>query len=94
MKLLHRADIEVFENSYRKHKDRPLLALMGFYKGYYHNFVLSVIFYAIKHSPAWVLPIVTANIINYVTEGVSDARRLILFNIRLTVTASFNVDIS
>ena len=80
MRLRHRADIETFESSYRRHRDRPLLALIGFYKGSYHNFLLSVIFYTIKHSPAWVTPIVTANIINYVTDGVTDARSLILYN--------------
>ena len=80
MKIKHREDISIYEESYKKHPDSPLLTLIGFYKGYYHNFLLSVIFYTIKHSPTWVLPIVTANVINYVTEGVPDAKRLILVN--------------
>ena len=32
-------------------------------------FVLAVIFFFIKHAPVWVLPIVTANIINDITSG-------------------------
>ena len=80
MKLKHRDNTDIFEESYKKHKDSPLMALLGFYKGYYHNFLLSVIFYTIKHSPAWVTPIVTANIINYVTDGTGDVKRLILLN--------------
>ncbi len=72
--------IERFEESYRKYSERPLLALIAFYKGYYHNFLLSVIFYTIKHSPMWVMPIVTANIINYVTGGAENTVELILIN--------------
>ena len=78
-------DTEVFESSYRNHKGSPLMTLIGFYKGYYHNFMLSTFFYVIKHSPTWILPIATANIINYVTDSVPDARRLILLNATILV---------
>lgn len=54
--------------------------LLGFYKGRYFNFLLSALFYVIKHSPVWILPIATANIINYVTEVRSDAVHLIIVN--------------
>ena len=43
--------------------------LLGLYKGNYHKFFLAVIFFFIKHAPVWVLPIVTANIINDITSG-------------------------
>ena len=78
-------DIEIFENSYKLHRGNPLMTLIGFYKGYYHNFFLSTFFYIIKHSPTWVLPIATANIINYVTDSVADAKRLILLNAAVLV---------
>ncbi len=74
-------DRNKFEERYLRHKDKPLVALISFYKGYYHNFLLAVMFYAIKHSPVWIMPIVTANIINYVTQGVTDAAGLILLNV-------------
>ncbi len=80
MKMKHKAVPEVFEDSYRRHKGNALMTLIGFYKGYYHNFLLSVFFYVIKHSPVWVLPIATANIINYVTDKDPQAVRLILIN--------------
>lgn len=80
MKINKAMDISIFKDSYSKHKSNSLMTLVGFYKGQYHNFLLSVIFYAIKHSPVWVLPIVTANIINYVTEGAGDIYNKIFLN--------------
>ncbi|MBQ7428316.1 MAG: ABC transporter ATP-binding protein [Butyrivibrio sp.] len=69
----NKTDRSVFAESYKKHGNNSLLVLIGFYKGYYLNFLFSTIFYVIKHSPVWVLPIATANIINYATEGRQDA---------------------
>ena len=57
-----------FIECYRKHKGHPLRILFALYKGNYHKFVLAVLFFLIKHCPVWVLPIVTANIINAVTS--------------------------
>ncbi len=85
MKMKHKKDIESFLNSYAAHPNRPLGALIGFYQGYYHNFAFSTFFYIIKHSPVWILPIATANIINSVTEGSGDTARLILSNGALLV---------
>ena len=47
----------------------PLKILIGLYKGNYNKFFLAVLFFFIKHAPVWVLPIVTANIINDITSG-------------------------
>lgn len=58
-----------FIECYKKHKGHPMQILLGFYKGNYHKFFLAVIFFFIKHAPVWVLPIVTANIINDITSG-------------------------
>lgn len=58
-----------FIECYRKHKGHPMQILLGLYKGNYHKFFLAVIFFFIKHAPVWVLPIVTANIINDITSG-------------------------
>ena len=78
--MKNKADRSVFVNSYKKHGNNSLFVLIGFYKGYYINFLLSTLFYIIKHSPVWVLPIVTANIINYVTEGRENAGFYVLIN--------------
>jgi len=56
-----------FIECYKKHKGHPMQILLGLYKGNYHKFFLAVIFFFIKHAPVWVLPIVTANIINDIT---------------------------
>lgn len=58
-----------FIECYKKHKGHPMHILLGLYKGNYHKFFLAVIFFFIKHAPVWVLPIVTANIINDITSG-------------------------
>ncbi len=68
---------DVYFDSYEKHKGNPLMTLIGFYKGLYLNFFWSTFFYVIKHSPVWVLPIVTADIINNVTNKNPDIYRLI-----------------
>lgn len=46
----------------------PLKTLYHLYRGNYHRLMLSTVFYIIKHSPAWVLPVVSANIINIVSN--------------------------
>ena len=58
-----------FIECYKKHKGHPMQILLGLYKGNYHKFFLAVILFFIKHAPVWVLPIVTANIINDITSG-------------------------
>ncbi|WP_022768751.1 MULTISPECIES: ABC transporter ATP-binding protein [unclassified Butyrivibrio] len=78
-------DTDVYFDSYERHKGNPLMTLIGFYKGMYHNFLLSTVFYVIKHSPVWILPIVTANIINAVTDHDPNVVTLIIFNIVLMV---------
>lgn len=61
-----------FIECYRKHKGHPIKILIGLYKGNYNKFFLAVLFFFIKHAPVWVLPIVTANIINDITSGSPD----------------------
>ncbi len=78
-------DTDVYFESYAKHKGSPLLTLIGFYKGMYLNFLWSTFFYVIKHSPVWVLPIVTANIINAINGHKPNIITLIVFNIVLMV---------
>lgn len=61
-----------FIECYKKYKGHPLRILVGLYKGNYNKFFLAIIFFFIKHSPVWVLPIITANIINNITSGASE----------------------
>lgn len=65
-------------NIYRKYQDRPIRILLGLYKGNYGLLLLAALFYLIKHSPAWLLPIVTARIINAITTAAGGAKELII----------------
>lgn len=67
-----------FIECYRRHKGHPLMILVGLYKGNYNKFFLAVLFFFIKHCPVWVLPIITANIINDITSGAPDLYRSII----------------
>lgn len=68
-----------FIESYRRHQGHPLRILVSIYKGNYHKFVMAVICFFIKHACVWVLPIITANIINDVTSGHPDTLEHIIF---------------
>lgn len=68
-----------FIECYRRYQGHPMKILISLYKGNYHKFVLAVISFFIKHACVWVLPILTANIINDVTTGNPDTVRNIIF---------------
>lgn len=74
-----------FIECYRKHKGHPLKILLGLYKGNYSKFFLAVVFFFIKHCPVWVLPIITANIINDITTDSSDTPRNIIINVAVMI---------
>ncbi len=78
-------DTKVYFESFEKNKDNPLITLLGFYKGLYINFFWSTVFYIIKHSPVWILPIATANIINDVTGKNPDVFKIIAYNVGLMI---------
>ena len=72
-----------FIESYQRHKGHPIQILIALYKGNYHKFVMAVICFFIKHACVWVLPIITANIINDVTTANPDTVRNIWFSVIL-----------
>lgn len=47
---------------------RPLRVLVDLYHGEYRRLGLAIFWYIIKHSGAWAMPLLTANIINVVAE--------------------------
>ena len=71
--------------TFKRNKNHSLRTLIGIYKGHYLELFLSVFFFAIKHSPAWVLPIVTANIVNIATGRGEDAAGKILTQVVIMV---------
>lgn len=82
-KMLSEDDIneDALLESFRCNRNNSLKTLISLYKGQYMSLFLSVVFFAIKHSPVWVLPIVTANIINIATRHDPDAIRGISVNV-------------
>ncbi|MBO5032790.1 MAG: ABC transporter ATP-binding protein [Lachnospiraceae bacterium] len=72
-----------FIECYRRYQGHPIKILISLYKGNYHKFALAVISFFIKHSCVWVLPIVTANIINDVTNANPNTIRNIIFYVVL-----------
>ena len=71
--------------TFKRNRNHSLKTLIGIYKGHYLELFLSVVLFAIKHSPAWVLPIVTANIVNIATDPGEDAGRRILIQIVIMI---------
>ena len=51
-----------------KKKQNPLITLLYMYKGNWNKLIISILFFIIKNSPVWILPIVTANVIDIVSN--------------------------
>lgn len=71
--------------TFKRNQNHSLITLLGLYKGHYLELFLSIVFFVIKHSPVWVLPIVTSNIVNIATNPDSNAGRKILTNVVIMV---------
>lgn len=54
--------------SFERNKNHSFKTLLSLYKGSYHKLLFALIFFIVKRVPEWVLPIVTANIINIATS--------------------------
>lgn len=74
-----------FIRTFEKTKGNNLKTLLGIYKGNYHNLFGSAVYFVLKHSPVWVLPVVTSNIINLATGEMEGGIRAILMNMLLMV---------
>lgn len=68
---------------FESNKNHSLKTLALLYKGHFLELFGSVIFFVCKHSPVWVLPIVTSNIINAATTPDDSTTRTILLNVAL-----------
>jgi len=70
-----------FSEIFKRHQKSSLKTLLALYKGYYLQLFFSIVFFAIKHSPVWLLPIATANIINAATNPNEGANKTIIINV-------------
>lgn len=84
-RLQQEADLDETERkvleTFKRNQNHSLKTLIGIYKGHYLELFLSILLFAVKHSPVWVLPIVTANIVNIATNMDEDAGSKILFQV-------------
>lgn len=66
-------------------KGRSFKVLNMLYSDHYLKLFISFIFFILKHSPVWILPIVTANLINFVTEPEQYDTRYVWINVIVLV---------
>ena len=78
-------DEEAFITAYSGKKIGSFKLLGKLYKPHFLKLFLSTIFYAIKVSPTWIIPIITANIIDIVTEAPENFTQLFVGNILFAV---------
>ena len=75
-------DIEQrFIRCYQKYGSSSVMVLLSFYKGQYHKFLLSTLFFVVKHAPSLFSPLLIANVINGVLAGGEKGRMAILLNV-------------
>ena len=70
-----------FIRAYEKYGDHSALVLLAFYRGQYWKFLLSTLFFVIKHAPALFSGLLTANVINAVLAGGDEGRRAVFLNV-------------
>lgn len=66
--------------SFEKNKNHSFRTLLSLYKGSYHKLFFALVFFIIKRTPEWVLPVVTANIINIATSPSSHTVNDLILN--------------
>lgn len=74
-----------FLTTYEQNKGHSIRILLSLYKGNYLNLIGSGLFFIIKHSPVWILPITTANIINAATYPNNKSIYIILLNVVIMI---------
>lgn len=68
------------QKAYDKYSNRTFMTLLGLYQGHYGKLALSSLFYVIKRIPAWIMPVIIANVINAATQGTENSLRQIYLN--------------
>ncbi len=84
-----KSDETSFIETYLKSDGSSIKTLVRLYKGHYFDLFLSAIFYVIKSSPTWVLPIITANLINLAVNP--GENRMFLFTVNIVVAVIVHV---
>lgn len=72
-----------FTHIFEHHKNQGIKTLISLYKGNYLRLFFSFIFFCLKQSPVWVLPLFTSQIINAVVERPENALPLIISRVAI-----------
>ena len=72
-----------FMERYKGSEKHPVRTLLTFYKGQYGKLIFAAMCYIIKKSPQWMIPIITANLIDLVVERPANMIALIVANASL-----------
>lgn len=80
-------DFENLLSSYRFSNNKPLITLLYMYKGNWGKLLLSILFFIIKNSPVWIIPIVTANIIDIASNPAKYNLRSLWLNLIIAILA-------
>ncbi len=70
-----------YASVFQQNKNHSLKILLLLYKGHYMELFWSIVFFVVKHSPVWILPIVTSNIINAATYPDENTTMTIIINV-------------
>ena len=86
------AFIDVYNNSNLKTK--PFKLLIRLYKGHYLRLAAAAVLYVIKSSPLWIIPLVSASVINIaVTKPADSAKKLLINFIIIAVALAQNIPV-
>lgn len=64
---------------------RPMRMLLAMYKGHYGRLLLSALFYIIKSCPTWILPLITADLIDLITNPPENVMTRIIIDLVIAV---------
>lgn len=76
---------EEWTKSYSKNQNKPVWFMLGLFKGHGFEMFKTLIFLILKQSPVWVIPIITANIINIATYQNEHKMSEILLNMAIAL---------
>lgn len=81
-----------FMERYKGSEKHPIRTLLSFYKGQYHLLLFAAVCYIIKKSPQWMIPIVSANLIDLVVDRPANMTQMIVLNtVLLAVLLILNI---
>ena len=72
-----------YSELFKKNQYHSLKILLLLYKGHYLELLGSCVFFVIKHSPVWILPIATSNVIDAATRADQTTTGSILLNVAI-----------